>query len=189
MKSNEVIKAIHENAVAHGWWEEERGFGEIAALIHSELSEALEEYRNEKPFVYYAGFDAFGRKLEEAHPIKPYIVKPEGIAVELADTVIRVLDYFGKIGYTVEELSASNPETDDVDEAPYQNFGDFVANCHADVSAAYDDMNGERNLYLCDCCARIERWFRRNGLDLEEVIAIKNEYNKSRPYRHGGKKC
>ena len=33
---NEVAKEIHENAVAHGWWDEERGFPEVLALIHSE---------------------------------------------------------------------------------------------------------------------------------------------------------
>ena len=189
MTTKELIAEIHENAVAHGWWKDDRGFGEIAALIHSELSEALEEYRNDKPFVYYAGTDASGCKVEEAQPIPPIVVKPEGIAVELADTVIRILDYFGKIGFMPAEVCASNPDTDDVDDDRYENFGDFVTNCHADVSAAFDDLNEERNLFLCDCAARIERWFSKNGLSLEEVIQIKNEFNKSRPYRHGGKKC
>ena len=35
---NEVAKEIHEHARAHGWWDEERGFPEVLALIHSEVS-------------------------------------------------------------------------------------------------------------------------------------------------------
>ena len=43
---NHIAKEIHTNAIEHGWWEEERSLGEIVALCHSELSEALEAYRN-----------------------------------------------------------------------------------------------------------------------------------------------
>lgn len=42
---NELAREINKNAVAHGWWDEPRSFGDIIALCHSELSEALEETR------------------------------------------------------------------------------------------------------------------------------------------------
>ena len=74
---NDLTKDVHDNAVAHGWWEEKRSFGEVIALMHSELSEALEEYRNGKPMVYWENG------------------KMEGVATELADCVIRIMDWAG----------------------------------------------------------------------------------------------
>lgn len=62
----------YANSVAHGFGM--ASFGERIALIHSELSEALECYRNDEPSYY----------LKDG--------KPEGIAAELADAVIRILD-------------------------------------------------------------------------------------------------
>ncbi len=76
---NEVAKEIHKNAVAHGWWDETRTFPEIVALIHSELSEALEEYRSNHGVT---------EVYQEAG-------KPEGVPIELADAIIRILDYCG----------------------------------------------------------------------------------------------
>ena len=42
IKINEFAQEVHENAIAHGWWDEKRSFPEIIALIHSEDSEELE---------------------------------------------------------------------------------------------------------------------------------------------------
>lgn len=42
---------VHETAVSLGWWDDERNSGELIALMHSELSEALEALRNEKEMI------------------------------------------------------------------------------------------------------------------------------------------
>ena len=79
-KLNGFAKEVHALAKEKGWWDkgEEKTFGDLIALIHSELSETLEEYRNHHApqEVYY----------NEGNP------KPEGIGIELADAVIRILD-------------------------------------------------------------------------------------------------
>ena len=49
MEIKTLVAKAHENAVKHGFWEPPLSFGTAIALIHSELSEALEEERNGNP--------------------------------------------------------------------------------------------------------------------------------------------
>lgn len=51
MEIKTLVAKAHENAVKHGFWEPPLSFGTAIALIHSELSEALEEERNGNPDV------------------------------------------------------------------------------------------------------------------------------------------
>lgn len=117
---NDWAKRIHRIAVDHGWWESEDGkcddgdrpFPEIVALCHSELSEALEEYRNGKPMAYINGYwPKYDTGMTTPKPIKAMQLdeweddeKPEGIAVEMIDCIIRILDWLGHEGIDVDTL-------------------------------------------------------------------------------------
>ncbi len=104
---SEIVKEAHDNSVEKGFHEPPGpSVGEQIALAHSELSEALEAYRER-------GLDIWYRKDG----------KPEGFLFELADAVIRIADTCG----------------------------------------------GRK-------------------LDLERAIVEKMAFNRTRPYRHGGKK-
>lgn len=80
MNIRELQIASHQLAIEKGWYDTERTIPELIALCHSELSEALEEYRitasNELLHVIHWRTDG----------------KPESFAIELADAIIRICD-------------------------------------------------------------------------------------------------
>ena len=114
MNINELAKEVHENAVAHGWWEKPPTLPEALCLIHAELSEALEEYREGNPLIYgtcalaaedckFSGVcDRVGRPGEGEGIDGP--CKPEGIAVELADVILRTLNLMAALGVDVDAV-------------------------------------------------------------------------------------
>lgn len=206
MKINEFAKEVHQNAVEHGWWDEERSFGEIIALCHSELSEALEEYRAGRPMIWYQCLstdDIVPCRQKEKCPdwlngmceIDAIEKKPEGIAVELADCIIRVLDYMGKEGFDVDALLREAPKAVmcDVPVRVYAaSLGDHISRWHLLLSLAYACWCNSAGthaaaLRMALCICEIVEWAEEAGVDMEMVLDIKHEYNKTRPYRHGGK--
>lgn len=102
-------RKIHRIAVEHGWWKIERipdslgdeeyiekelpidtnEIGMKLALIHSEISEALELVRD-------SSWDIKTIALVEG--------KPEGVFVELADAIIRILDLAEHYEVDLEEI-------------------------------------------------------------------------------------
>lgn len=76
MELHEAIQECWQTAEDHGFHGVGRTFGDATALIHSEVSEAFEAYREKGRHLFYTEVDG----------------KPEGTASELADTVIRCFD-------------------------------------------------------------------------------------------------
>lgn len=85
-------------------------------------------------------------------------------------------------------------------------FGDCIALLHTEVSEAYeayrawgmDDMTPDNAEALpkpegvgsefADVFIRLLDTARRHGIDLEAEVARKNAFNRTRGYRHGGKR-
>lgn len=84
---NDYRDLAHELSASKGFWEKPRNIGEALALVHSEISEALEEVRS-------------GRGVDEVYSNADNPLKPEGFPVELADAIIRILDLCG--GYDID---------------------------------------------------------------------------------------
>ena len=97
MTLTELVNEAHTLAVNKGWWDAQKtprtacdrrlalaALPEKLCLIHSEVSEALECYRNGTE-------DSFEGK-------------PVGVASELADVVIRVADLCGALGIDLESV-------------------------------------------------------------------------------------
>lgn len=85
MTIKELVTQCYQQAVDNGWASKEIPVPEMIALIHSEASEALEEYRDKRP-ISYDGPDG----------------KPEGIGPEFADIIIRIGHYVSQLNIDLE---------------------------------------------------------------------------------------
>jgi len=198
-----------------GWWDRARNSKEICQLFISEISEATECVRNGEPPVHYGqmgkitqpfwtrdvetcgtGYKEFvvGFKKE---PLEPW--KPEGEAIECADLLIRVADWFGANTW---DLGAEckgvleflgEPTFENVRESLDVNFykNDYAPDklsAHFNlVQAVVEAQSGGRALDYAILFVETCGYMYAQNWDVAHILNIKAKYNESRPYRHGGK--
>lgn len=104
MNLNELATRAYETAEAKGWHNPPPSIPEQLALVHSEVSEALEAFR--------VGDD--GLRIADNG-------KPEGMASELADVIIRVGHIAKRLGIDLD--SAVETKMNYNDTRPFRHGG------------------------------------------------------------------
>ena len=172
----------------------ERSFGDLIALVHSELSEALEAYR-ENPTMgtsLHNPPEAGGSTVVGSR----FLVKPEGVASKLADVLIRVADMAEHYGVDLREESIEFADDLWLGSLSDQfvSFGDWIGGCHILLSDALLELwtPPQKTLpspwvSLALLLRDVQRMAAHYGIDLGAAIEAKMEYNRGREYWHGGK--
>jgi hypothetical protein len=181
----EMTGEIVENNTRLGWYENCATFPEAMALLHSEVSEALEAWRR------WGLADMTGTSFP-AEPTRRQALsdrppKPEGVGSEFADIFIRLLDdaqLFGPV---------------DLEKAPMNDFRQLIVSTSfpANMNMLHDLISkaSREALYSMKLAVELLGWvlsFLRQlaeeyGIDLDAEYERKMAFNRTRAYRHGGK--
>ena len=158
MQSYELVglqNEIHTQNVQLGWWDNIRPFSTFVCLFHSELSEAMEGDRKGLMDDHLPEFPMF--------------------QVEIADFVIRCLDWLGSKKWDDYDFWMDNSFDDKVD---------FLAQMHAQVTNAYQlskdpHYKDKKNVTssIAHAVAYSFKFADEDGFNLHEIILKKVEYN------------
>lgn len=150
MKSiGEWQEMVHQNARDHGWWDgvenkDPRVIPEKLCLIHSEVSEALECYRE--------------------------IGNLEGAGYALNESIYDGEDGDISLDRFLYTENGNDLDTKDLDRTkPRKPIG---------LDSEFADIV----IRVMDLCSHL-------GIDLGKAILEKHQYNVTRPFKHGGKRC
>jgi hypothetical protein len=178
----QMTAEVVENNTAKGWYENCATFPEAMALLHSEVSEALDAWRTwglaDNTAVLTYTDQATGQYA---------LAKPEGVGSEFADIFIRLLDdawLFGQI-----DLDAEDARRAGVGFAQ----GSFPANMntlHDLISrvSAVGSMGDPIGEHFAAILIFLRQLCELYGIDLLAEYEKKMAFNRTRPYRHGDKR-
>jgi hypothetical protein len=197
----EITAEIRANNVARGWRPAEGGpgentFGDYIALLHTEVAEMTEAYRDwgiedatATPDWENGDDDPEDGPTSADFPLP----KPEGVGSELADVLIRALDMADVFGYTPFDMDCEIGDIDPLippviraaQTRPARNasFGDWMWGLHDAVA----DMGSAPQIYFSHLIRAIAAVAERYEIDLTAEYERKMAYNRTRPFQHGGR--
>ena len=180
MKSlEEMTTEIRECNQAKGWLDTKNTWGELLALLHTELAEITGAYRKHR--LADATFEPTASASLNAK-LPP--VKPEGVGSELADTLIRLLSMYDVYNIPVFDMDCELADVASLniaDEDVPDTFGDWVAWLHRKADALWDFPTWEGPVFLRALVAFAAKWEQNLAAEYERKIA----YNWTRQVKHG----
>lgn len=203
-----LCERSHTISESKGWTQIKRTDAQNCNLIVSELSEALEDFRNNKGVneIYFEGRDRDGDKkvysFEEAKGLDFEAkggMKPCGIPIEMADFLIRIAQHCGTNKHPLADVVSATKIADEaVGVLRRKDINEAIADATLFVSRAWEaspecDPEGNTHAmgrelgFLSKAFLTIVYFCEENGIDYEAAVTMKEKYNMTRPHRHGGK--
>lgn len=173
----DMTAEIVENNRRLGWHDSPPAFPEAMAMLHSEVSEALEAWR------------VWGLKDATDPAAEPNLIcKPEGVGSEFADILIRLLDDGYLYGADLEKEIAGGGALILAETFP-ANI-DRLHNLIARASMFWADgrESGAYRRELGAVLIFLRQLAGLYGIDLNAEYERKAAYNRTRAFRHGGKR-
>ena len=190
-KIKELVKQVHDNAVKHGWHDEEHSKEHYLMLIITEVCEMVDADRCGR----HAKKDDFIERMnrepkDEAKEMYEqnfyYAFKSrikETVEDEMADVCIRILDMAGE--YCLDlDLNLPGIYNSSNEEFTYRCYN--LVTYLADWDLVDDDDHLAWHLSII--LVALSQWAEHDGIDLDWHIQQKMKFNALRPYKHGGKK-
>lgn len=186
---NEWVERAYNNAVKHGWHEEQKPTSHWLMMIVTKVAEAVQadrkklwmDYLDKSGLLCVLANDHHGGLVEDF-----YERNIEGkVESELADICIRMFDFMGVYSLKVKSDIHIQPSA-------YTGLSfTGVAFCVTERIMDIFNNTSEKETFLSCCLYALEsvfEWAKALGIDLVQHITLKMRYNESREYHHGGKK-
>lgn len=180
---------VYATNEANGWFEDGRTWGDDMALLHSEVSEILEAFRDHgledrtRVACTHKRFGADYDAHDESMKWDQHVCKPEGVASECADVLIRLLDTCQR--YQIE--AAYLPQVGYLKIG--ETVGDTVTVLHADITRLWNaDSDLGRAQSAAVILGRLYKACDAWGVSLPHAYEAKIAHNKTRGFKHGGKR-
>lgn len=190
----EWVKRAYDNAVKHGWHEEEKSNAHWLMMVCTEVAEAVQADRKGN---YMDDFDKEGLKTVLANDQnsglfnKYYSDTIEGkVESELADICIRVFDLMGvcdvvpNAGFSIFDSEVKYAKQHSFTENA-MTVTRTIVSCNLNPSIS---VKAEMFYVLYkSILSSVFEWAEALGIDLVQHINLKMRYNESIEYHHGNK--